>query len=407
MTDSVAENATKALIQMSFSVTNVATCRRYWLTGELGAAKTAQLSKKVLAKDAIEYVVSGPLQIVPLESSLVVRADSISLGDYDTYFEAYIQAYLRAAAAQGSLSFEVELGLRTRSEGAAGNAAGGADVDVTAKGRVQIDELLLKDLREGQEFLRSWRLRVEGIDFASDPRSGKLLLEEVAIAGTTARIAIDRDGRSNLDAIFGSDDAGSSRAPKPASTDDAPDAPDAPDGAGFAIGIDRVRLDDIGLDFIDLASDPQVETGFEALSGTIDGLSSDATSRAKVDLAGRFRGGGPIEIEGEVNPLSEEPYADLKLSGAGLELSSFSGYSGRFVGYGIAQGRLALDLEYKLENRRLEAENRFELQRFRFGEKVESRDATNLPVTLAAAVMRDPKGNIKLDLPIRGASGPS
>lgn len=66
VTDSVAENAAKALTRLDLSVTNVATCRRYWLTGDLGAAKLTQLSKKVLANDAIEYVVTGPLQIKDL-----------------------------------------------------------------------------------------------------------------------------------------------------------------------------------------------------------------------------------------------------------------------------------------------------------------------------------------------------
>ena len=66
VTDSVAENATRALAQQHFNVTNVATCRKYWLTGNLNNAAVAQLSKKVLANDAIEYVVSGPLQIKDL-----------------------------------------------------------------------------------------------------------------------------------------------------------------------------------------------------------------------------------------------------------------------------------------------------------------------------------------------------
>ena len=66
VTDSVAENAAKALMRLNINVTNVATCRRYWITGDLGAAKLTQLTKKVLSNDAIEYVVTGPLQIKDL-----------------------------------------------------------------------------------------------------------------------------------------------------------------------------------------------------------------------------------------------------------------------------------------------------------------------------------------------------
>ncbi len=85
VTDSVAENAAKALTRLNFSVTNVATCRRYWLTGELNTAKVAHLSKKVLANDAIEYVVTGPLQIrdLTLGSEYKFRLTTVAIRDMD------------------------------------------------------------------------------------------------------------------------------------------------------------------------------------------------------------------------------------------------------------------------------------------------------------------------------------
>lgn len=66
VTDSVADNAAKALTQQELSVTAVATCRKYWLTGDLSDAEHSRVSSKVIANDAIEYVVSGPLQLTDL-----------------------------------------------------------------------------------------------------------------------------------------------------------------------------------------------------------------------------------------------------------------------------------------------------------------------------------------------------
>ena len=63
VTDSVAENAARALAQQDLSVTAVATCRKYWLTGELSQADYARVCSKVIANDAIEHIVSGPLQL--------------------------------------------------------------------------------------------------------------------------------------------------------------------------------------------------------------------------------------------------------------------------------------------------------------------------------------------------------
>ena len=85
VTDCVAENAAKALTRLNFSVTNVATCRRYWITGDLGASKLIHLSKKVLANDAIEYVVTGPLQIkdLSLGSEYRFKLATVSIRDMD------------------------------------------------------------------------------------------------------------------------------------------------------------------------------------------------------------------------------------------------------------------------------------------------------------------------------------
>lgn len=63
VTDSVAENAAKALAAQDLNVTNVATCRKYWLTGDLSATEQSRLSSKVLANDAIEYIIDGPLPL--------------------------------------------------------------------------------------------------------------------------------------------------------------------------------------------------------------------------------------------------------------------------------------------------------------------------------------------------------
>ena len=63
VTDSVAENAAQALTNQNLNVTNVATCRKYWLTGDLSTTEQNRLSSKVLANDAIEYIIEGPLPL--------------------------------------------------------------------------------------------------------------------------------------------------------------------------------------------------------------------------------------------------------------------------------------------------------------------------------------------------------
>ncbi|MFM7923290.1 MAG: phosphoribosylformylglycinamidine synthase, partial [Planctomycetaceae bacterium] len=63
VTDSVAENAREALRRHGLAVTHAATCRRYWVTGQLSPARLQLLSRRVLANEAIEHIATGPLQI--------------------------------------------------------------------------------------------------------------------------------------------------------------------------------------------------------------------------------------------------------------------------------------------------------------------------------------------------------
>jgi hypothetical protein len=86
----------------------------------------------------------------------------------------------------------------------------------------------------------------------------------------------------------------------------------------------------------------------------------------------------------------------------GMDLTAEGPYSGKYVGYGLSKGKLSLDLKYKVSQKQLEAENKVLVDQLTFGEKVDSPDATSLPVKLAVALLKDRKGRIEIDLPIRG-----
>ena len=138
------------------------------------------------------------------------------------------------------------------------------------------------------------------------------------------------------------------------------------------------------------------------MSGTVTGLSSKPDSRAKVDLDGKVDAYAPVTIDGEVNYLSADSYTDLKLAFDNMELTTFTPYSGKFAGYRIEKGKLSVRLAYKVENRKLDAQHKVVLNQLQLGERVESKDATKLPVKLAVALLKDRNGVIDLDLPVTG-----
>jgi hypothetical protein len=139
------------------------------------------------------------------------------------------------------------------------------------------------------------------------------------------------------------------------------------------------------------------------LNGSVEGLSSDPASRAKVKLEGKVDRYAPVNIDGTVNLLSASAYTDIKMSFKGVEMSSVTPYSGRFAGYKIDKGKLSADLTYHVEQRQLKADHHIVIDQLQLGDKVESPEATKLPLKLAVALLKDRNGVIDLGLPVTGS----
>lgn len=73
VTDNVAQSAKTALAELGLAVDAVSTCRKYWINPGADHSDVEKLARRILANDAIEQVVRGPLAM-----------DSVSLGStYD------------------------------------------------------------------------------------------------------------------------------------------------------------------------------------------------------------------------------------------------------------------------------------------------------------------------------------
>jgi len=75
----------------------------------------------------------------------------------------------------------------------------------------------------------------------------------------------------------------------------------------------------------------------------------------------------------------------------------------KYAGYGIEKGKVSFDVRYRVDNRKLVAQNRLVLDQLTFGERVESPTATKLPVLRAVALLKDRHGVIDIQLPVSGS----
>lgn len=175
-------------------------------------------------------------------------------------------------------------------------------------------------------------------------------------------------------------------------------AADAP----FPVRIRRVRFQNAKLDFTDLSLRPQFSAKIYELNGVINGLSSNREARSQIELDGRVDEFGLARIRGDINPFAPRNNTDVNMVFKNVDMVAVSPYTMKFAGYKIAEGKISLDLQYKVRDSQLEGSNQIVIDKLTLGERVDSPDALKLPLQLAIAILKDSEGRINLGLPISG-----
>ena len=101
--------------------------------------------------------------------------------------------------------------------------------------------------------------------------------------------------------------------------------------------------------------------------------------------------------------LARRRRSDKRLEVMAFERSGFTSYSAKYTGYPIVKGTLTIDVHYLLDQGQLTADNHLFIDQFTFGDRVESRDATTLPVRLAVALLKNARGEIAVEVPVSGS----
>ena len=226
----------------------------------------------------------------------------------------------------------------------------------------------------------------------------EVMFTDLLLDQPRGKLIIAQDGTVNLTQI------GKVDAPIPPSIASAQAAP-APVDADkkIRITVDRLQVTSGDIEFADLSLRPQFGVRISDLAGLIVGLSAEPSSRAEVSMEGKVDEFGLARLSGNLSPLGAADYTDLKATFRNLEMKNLTPYAGKFAGRTIQSGKLSLDLEYKINQRKLKGENKIVIDNLTLGDRVDSKDATNLPLDLALALLRDSNGVIELGLPVQGS----
>ncbi|MBE0495136.1 MAG: DUF748 domain-containing protein [Campylobacterales bacterium] len=172
--------------------------------------------------------------------------------------------------------------------------------------------------------------------------------------------------------------------------------------APLDIRLSRVELKGGLMDFKDDSLPLPFATNIHSLKGTLSTLDFTSTQPSKLALTGSVNEYGYVQIDGEMLPFDLANHIDIGVLFKNIDLTRLSPYSGKFVGYAISDGRLDLDLGYKVRQKTLQGNNSIVLQTLTLGERIESPEALNLPLNLAIALLKDRNGRIDLNLPVHG-----
>ncbi len=322
-----------------------------------------------------DFAFDGEVQLLPgLDLTGTLDVDGLALA----LAEPLAQRFAHIRVDSGSLSTQGEL-------------RSGPGDPLTYAGSARIDALDIGE-RDDSEDLVGWQaLVIDEVDFRL---GGRLLeLSVIRIEQPSARVFIAENRSTNL---------GDLRVEQPATPEDPPKA--APEEASepFDIVVDGVRLDGGVLAFTDRSLPLPFATRVQQLKGGISRLSPGLEEPARVDLEGRVGDYGQARINGELNPWSPLSYARVDLVFENLAIPEYTPYAVQFAGRRIAAGRADLDLGYVLDDGRLDASNHIVLRDLKLGEGFDHPNATNLPLSLAIALLKDSDGVIRVDIPVQG-----
>lgn len=354
--------------------------------------------------------IDGTLLLSELSTQLNIDIQKIDIMSLQPYFTEEIKIMVTDGEINNKGKVHIKIGENF-------------DPDIQFTGMTSIVNFKSLGKQKAKDFLKFNTLYLNSIDFSTKPL--KLNVKKISLTDFYSRLIMDDDGELNVVKALNLDDKKQEPFKQEPSKQDPPNKelsnanakkiksqstqasasvldpthnqPFDPD-----IHIDMITLQGGKVEFSDYLTKPNFTAHMKAIGGSVTNLSSKNQSKATVLLKGMHGESSPLEITGEINPLADKLYVDLKISFKDIELTKFTPYSSKYLGYEIEKGKLVLDLSYLIDGNKLESKNRLFFDDFTLGNSTDSKDATSLPVGFAISLLKNKDGQIDLDLPVTG-----
>ena len=339
--------------------------------------------------------VNGPVGFNPVFANLEVDVKKMRIRPFQEYFTEYFRVNFTDGdiSAKGTFS-----------------ASKPPDKDVSVKydGNFLLARVATVDKALGEDFIKFKSLFMNNLSAGYNPLFVRI--KDIALADFYARIIVNEDGTLNMKNVAKPEAAEPEEAAEPQAAPPKQEEEAQPEDKKEYVGdilaknieINRITLQNGTIVFDDRHIKPAFSSTLTELTGRITGVTSITTKTADVDIRGKIGRYIPMEITGKIHPFKKDLFVDLKASLRDFNLSPLTPYSGTYAGYKIEKGSLSFDLKYLISDMKLDAENKVVIDQLTLGDRVESPQATKLPVGLAIVLLRDSEGKINLDIPVTG-----
>jgi hypothetical protein len=338
-----------------------------------------------------KVALNGSVGINPITADLQATLAGIALKPLQSYFTDRVKIVI------GDGDFAASGNLKVKSQE-------GSGWQVTYKGESSINHFASVDKLNTEDFLKWDTLSLSGLNVGYNPLY--VHIDEINLINFYSRLIIHSNGSLNVQNILGKDTPSTKATAPPDPKKEPP--PEKPAGATPAsssqdIKIGRIILKGGQINFSDQYIQPNYSANLTEITGKVSNINASDMRSGDAELRALWDKIAPLEIVGKINPVAQNLFVDLHVKMNDIDLSPMGPYSGKYVGYTIHKGKLSMDLKYLLEQKKLDAQNKIFFDQLTFGERVESPQATKLPVRLAISLLKDRKGEIHLDIPVTGS----
>jgi hypothetical protein len=132
-------------------------------------------------------------------------------------------------------------------------------------------------------------------------------------------------------------------------------------------------------------------------------LSTQANTTADATLKAKLDGKATLDVQARTQPLNVTKFLDANLQARGVDLTRFSGYAQKYLGYPLHKGKLTLEASYRIRDKQLHGDHHVLIDQLTLGEPLPSPHAIDAPVSLGVSLLKNSSGQIDIDLPVSGA----